>query len=100
MTGEVDGLADFVVEQLVATVNEGLSNVARHSGATATTVSIHRADSRLRLEITDNGSGMGEKPKRHGGISNMMWRAAELGGTCTVGAAQPDGMTLIWSVPV
>jgi PAS domain S-box-containing protein len=100
MTGEVDGLADFVVEQLVATVNEGLSNVARHSGATATTVNIHRADSRLRLEITDNGSGMGEKPKRHGGISNMMWRAAELGGTCTVGAAQPEGMTLIWSVPV
>ena len=97
--GDVDSLADFVVEQLVATLNEGLSNVARHSKASAARVRIRLAHGQLELEITDNGQGMSGAPKPLGGISNMMWRAAELGGTCTLGAAEPAGMSLHWKVP-
>ena len=97
--GDVDTLPDFVVEQLVATVNEGLSNVARHSGATEVTIDVKRSKGRLMLMICDNGAGMADRPKRRGGISNMMWRAAELGGECTLGAGDPRGMVLRWSVP-
>jgi signal transduction histidine kinase len=29
----------------------------------------------------------------------MMWRAAELGGTCTVAPNEPTGTQLLWNVP-
>jgi signal transduction histidine kinase len=30
----------------------------------------------------------------------MMWRAAELGGTCTVERNEPTGTRLSWRVPI
>jgi signal transduction histidine kinase len=44
--------------------------------------------------------GLPEAPKRSGGLSNMMWRAAELGGSCTVERNEPAGTRLVWHVPV
>jgi signal transduction histidine kinase len=52
------------------------------------------------LRIVDDGQGIPSAPKRSGGLSNMMWRAAELGGTCSVGANTPSGTVLEWRVPV
>ncbi len=100
ITGSLSDLPDHISEQLLATVREGLSNVARHAEATEATVEIHRTADELRLAITDNGVGMRPAPKRRGGLSNMMWRAAELGGTCTIGAGEPSGTELTWHVPV
>ena len=97
--GDVESLADYVLEQLLATVNEGLSNVARHSGATEVRVDIRLEGGKLTVEMRDNGVGISERPRRRGGISNMMWRAAELGGTCTVGANEPVGVAVLWQVP-
>ena len=52
------------------------------------------------LRISDNGVGLPNEPKRSGGLSNMMWRAAELGGTCTVATNDPTGTQLLWNVPI
>ncbi len=30
----------------------------------------------------------------------MMWRAAELGGSCSIEANQPTGTRLVWEVPL
>lgn len=98
--GDVDHLPDFIADQLVATVTEGLSNVVRHAEASEARVQIEHAGNRLRLSITDNGRGLPRQPKRSGGLSNMMWRAAELGGSCTVGRNEPNGTLLVWHVPV
>lgn len=100
LAGDLDTLPDFIADQVVATVTEGLSNVARHANATAADVRIERCADELSLQINDNGVGMPSEPKRSGGLSNMMWRAAELGGTCTVGPNQPTGTRLLWRVPV
>lgn len=100
LVGEIDDLPDFIADQLVATVTEGLSNVVRHANATAVYVLIERSSDRLELTIADNGVGLPNEPKRSGGLSNMMWRAAELGGTCTVGRNEPVGTTLHWHVPI
>lgn len=97
--GDIDGLPDFIADQLVATVTEGLSNIVRHAGATSATVRIERVSDALSLTVADDGCGLPDEPKRSGGLSNMMWRAAELGGTCTVGANTPTGTRLEWSVP-
>ncbi len=100
LVGDIDHLPDFISDQLVATVTEGLSNVVRHAGATSATVHIEHVRDRLSLTITDDGRGLPEGPKRSGGLSNLMWRAAELGGTCTVDRNDPTGTVLTWKVPV
>jgi two-component system, NarL family, sensor histidine kinase DevS len=100
IVGDVDHLPDFIADQLVATVTEGLSNVVRHAEASQARVHIEHVGDRLTLSITDNGRGLPSEPKRSGGLSNMMWRAAELGGSCTVGHHEPSGTLLVWNVPV
>lgn len=100
ITGDVDHLPDFISDQLVATVTEGVSNIVRHAEATEARIHIEHVGTRLSLSITDNGRGLPAEPKRAGGLSNMMWRAAELGGSCTVGHNEPAGTVLIWNVPI
>lgn len=100
LTGDIDGLPDFIADQLVATVTEGLSNVARHARATAAVLHIERERNALSMTMADNGVGLPDEPKRSGGLSNMMWRAAELGGTCTVAPNEPVGTKLHWRVPI
>ena len=99
LAGDLDHLPDFIADQLVATVTEGLSNIVRHADATSADIHISAADGQLSLVIGDNGKGIPSQPKRSGGLSNMMWRAAELGGSCTVGPNEPTGTRLHWHVP-
>lgn len=99
LAGDIDGLPDFIADQLVATVTEGLSNIVRHAGAANAVVHIERSHDELSLIVSDDGCGLPDEPKRSGGLSNMMWRAAELGGTCTVGPNTPTGTRLEWRVP-
>jgi len=99
LVGDVDSLPDFIADQLVATVTEGLSNIARHADATSADVHVERLTDGLSLRISDNGVGIPDEPKRSGGLSNMMWRAVELGGSCTVSPNDPAGTQLLWLVP-
>ena len=100
IVGDIDHLPDFIADQLVATVTEGLSNVVRHAEATWASIHIDHVGTRLSLSILDNGRGLPDEPKRAGGLSNMMWRAAELGGSCTVRRNEPSGTVLVWDVPI
>lgn len=100
IVGAVDDLPDFVADQLVATLTEAVSNVVRHADATEATITITRTDGDLRLVVSDNGRGIDAKPKPRGGLSNLMWRAAELGGSCSVTPCEPSGTELVWQVPV
>jgi two-component system, NarL family, sensor histidine kinase DevS len=100
LVGDLDHLPDFIADQLVATVTEGLSNIVRHANASAAWIHVDHVGDRLSLTIRDNGVGLPDEPKGSGGLSNMMWRAAELGGACTVGHHDPQGTQLIWSVPI
>ncbi len=97
--GDIDSVPDFVAEQLVATVVESLSNVARHANATSVKVTVVLADGVVRLMVADNGVGITGTPKPNGGLSNIVWRATELGGSCTVEAGDP-GTVIAWHVPV
>ena len=100
VANEIDMLPDFIADQLVATVTEGVSNVVRHAEASSTQITIDFDSETVWLIIDDNGKGLPDEPTRSGGLSNMMWRAAELGGSCTVGPREPTGTRLEWHVPV
>lgn len=100
VTGKLEGLPDFIGDQLIATLTEALSNVARHADANEVIIEVSRSDAGVSLTIRDDGVGMTGTPKPRGGLSNMMWRAVELGGTCSVAAGEPSGTILTWYVPV
>jgi two-component system sensor histidine kinase DevS len=99
IVGAVDDLPGFVADQLVATLTEAVSNVARHADATDATIRISVIDGAVRLVVRDNGRGIDTKPKSLGGLSNLMWRAAELGGSCSIAPVEPSGTELVWQVP-
>lgn len=60
-------------------VSEALTNVARHSGATAARVSIARRGDRLAIDVTDNGRG-GADPAAGTGLRGLEERVVSLGG--------------------
>jgi signal transduction histidine kinase len=99
------GLDDNVTaeqgEHLLAVLREGLSNAARHASASEVEVSAE-AESDVCLRISDNGIGMAAEI-RGSGLGNMSRRAADLGGTLVVAAADPvtrKGSALCWRVPL
>lgn len=98
--GSLDDLPEFVGDQLVATLTEALSNVARHAEATGATIEIERTASSVALNVHDDGVGLRGVPRPRSGLSNMMWRAAELGGSCSVEPGDPHGTVLAWTVPL
>jgi signal transduction histidine kinase len=74
---------------LFRVLQESLTNVHRHSQASASTVHLARKSGVVQLEITDNGKGISEEYLRHldkspnkagVGITGMRERVRELGG--------------------
>jgi len=86
-------------------VQEALSNVARHSGATACTVSLNSGGGLLRLVIEDNGRGVGPMANRltsGGGLGliGMRERAQALGGTFSIKERDGGGTVVSVTLPL
>jgi signal transduction histidine kinase len=86
-------------------VQEALSNVARHSGATACTVSLNSGGGMLRLVIEDNGRGVGSIATRLTsgpglGLIGMRERAQALGGTFSVKEREGGGTIVAVTLPL
>ncbi|MFJ4093988.1 sensor domain-containing protein [Kitasatospora sp. NPDC089913] len=74
-------------------VTEALANVAKHSGASTTTVDGRWARGRLTIEVTDDGRG-GADPGRGTGLTGLADRMAVVHGTLTV-SSPPGGPTTV-----
>lgn len=99
--GDVDGPeALALAEQVVATLREALSNVARHAKASNAEVHLALDGDELVLEVRDDGVGMHPSVARRSGLANMARRAEALGGTFTVGAGALSGTAITWRVPL
>jgi len=86
-------------------VQEALSNVARHSGATACTISLNSGGGVLRLVIEDNGHGVGTTANRltsGGGLGliGMRERAQSLGGTFSIKERDGGGTVVSVTLPL
>lgn len=68
-------------------VSEALTNVTRHSGATAAWVQIDREQDRLRLVVTDDGQG-GADPARGTGLAGLAERVSAIGGSMSLQSPQ------------
>lgn len=88
------------VEQAVFRVaQEALANVARHSGASATSVTLDATGGRVELQVVDNGRGFDPDGQNGGmGLRSMRERMQALGGTVNVESGR-QGTRLLASVP-
>lgn len=90
-------------EVIYRVAQESLNNAAKHSGARHVNLSLHAADKRVRLSVSDDGAGFSaqtawRKPMSFG-LAGMRERAALLGGTLTVRSAPAKGATVILELP-
>lgn len=100
LTGPIDSaVPDAVRPDLTAVLREALSNAVRHAEASAVSVAVIAAATRVTVRVTDDGVGCDPTAAR-GGLVNLRERAERHGGTFEVRAAQPRGTELCWSVPL
>jgi signal transduction histidine kinase len=100
----VDGPVDSAVPDpvrpaLLAVLREALANAAKHARASKIDIGVVARDGWLTLTVADDGTGIGE-PTRVSGLGNMHRRAEDLGGDCTIEAADPRGTVVTWRVPI
>lgn len=65
-------------------MQEALTNIARHSGATSVKIRLNRKGDNISFSVSDNGTGITEEKinsKKSFGILSMKERSASLGGT-------------------
>ena len=100
LDGPLDtGVDERVADEVVATLREALSNVARHAKASRVDVEVV-AGGDVCLQVVDDGIGPpAANGSRGKGLDNMAARAAKLGGSFTLRPGHPSGTILEWRVP-
>jgi signal transduction histidine kinase len=100
LVGPVDSaVPEQVRADLLAALQEALSNAVRHAHATRLSVRLRVEGSTVELTVTDDGVGTDPAAAR-GGLVNLRERAERRGGAFAVEPAEPTGTTLRWSVPL
>ncbi|WP_067824424.1 sensor histidine kinase [Actinomadura kijaniata] len=91
--GDLEALPAAAEVAAYRIVQEALTNVHRHARAGSAVVRLH-LNGDLHVTVGDDGVGMPPSARSGVGMSSMRERAAELGGSCTVGPG-PDGGTVV-----
>ena len=81
---------------------EAISNIARHAEANSVSIALEFAESRIGLEVEDNGQGfnLSESPNGSFGVLGMKERAALLDGTFAIDSQPGNGTRLAVTIPV
>jgi signal transduction histidine kinase len=100
----IDGPIDTVVsesttEHLLAVLQETLSNVAQHAGASQVSVAVE-VGTDVVVRVTDNGKGLPANPPEGRGLPNLRQRAASMGGDLVAAPLDMGGTVIEWRVPV
>lgn len=98
-----DGPVDTVIDgglatDMVATLREALSNVARHAGSRRVRIDI-RVDTAVTMTISDDGVGIDAAAPKGNGLRNMNERASAHGGAVTISPGPETGTLVTWTVP-
>jgi len=103
---EVDCPHDLVVTSAAVEVaayrivTEAMTNVIRHAGATRCSVALREVDGWLRVEVRDDGVGLGAVHRDGIGLTSMRERTAELGGIVSIANRSGRGATVTASLPL
>jgi signal transduction histidine kinase len=80
-------------------VQEALTNVARHAGASHAHVRLELGDARTRLVVEDDGRGVSGELTPHLGLLGIRERVTALGGSVTIGGGPGAGFRLEAVIP-
>ncbi|MEN3274787.1 MAG: two-component system, NarL family, sensor histidine kinase UhpB [Massilia sp.] len=101
--GEFSKLGNGLAISAYRIVQEALSNIMKHSGATAAEVTLvlDAEQGQLRIEVEDNGHGFDPTHSSEGiGIIGMRERVYALHGTIAVRSAPQRGTTVAIALPL
>ncbi len=87
-------------EAVLRTVQEALTNAARHAGAENLWLSVHRRDGALRLDFRDDGRASGGELRFGNGLTGMRERLEAVGGGVDARRADSGGVRLSAWLPV
>jgi PAS domain S-box-containing protein len=104
----LDRMDQDVETALFRVLQEALTNVHRHSGGSAVRIELKVDDHRVRMQVTDNGTGV--PPERLSilqedgaapgvGLAGMRQRMRELGGSLEIAPALP-GTSITVTIPL
>lgn len=80
--------------------SEALTNARRHSGASRVLVRLEHDERMLRLTVRDDGTGIPADAVGGVGLGSLRERAAELGGTLEITAAEGGGTLVAAALPL
>jgi len=85
-------------------IQEAISNIVKHSGASEFSVIIMKDKEILRTIITDNGCGIIDNEKIEGensgfGLLNMKERTEGFNGVLKIDSSETNGLTIIAEIP-
>ena len=89
--------------QLLRIMQEALTNVRKHAGASRVRIELARGGNELRLSVADDGVGFDPESDRASGrfgLKTMEERAASIGATLAVAAGRGEGVRLELRVPL
>lgn len=101
--GEFPELPPNSATAVFRVVQEALTNVARHAGATQVCIRIERSEDCVLLEIHDNGKGVAEAEMENAksyGLLGMRERIAGMGGEVNIQSAPGIGTSLYVRFPL
>ena len=98
LSGELSRVPPAIASDLLAVLNEALSNVAKHAQAHGVEVHIAIDEHRIALVVADDGRGIGPAGRRSG-LANMRARAQRRNGTFDCRPNVPSGTVVEWQVP-
>jgi PAS domain S-box-containing protein len=95
-------LPSAVAVQIFRIVQEALTNVARHAGASKVELEMSQSEGRFMLHLRDDGCGLHATPRRAGaiGLFSMAERAREIGAAFDVRQRQEGGTELSLVLPL
>lgn len=99
--GPVDAaVPDRIADELIASLQEALSNVVRHAAASRVDVEL-AVGQEFVLRVSDDGIGIppDADPSGGHGLANLRARAERLHGSVTLAANDTGGTLLEWRVP-
>lgn len=88
-----------VKEHLYRLLQESLTNVAKHAGATVVKVRLRVKEQGLRLMVSDDGAGQASERRPGIGLRSMQARARALGGSLVASNRRVKGWVVYLDVP-
>jgi len=101
VAGEFADLGEPLTLTAYRVIQEGLSNIAKHSGARQVRLQLDRGTDFINITVNDDGAGAGPDAHTRGlGLIGMRERLAALGGRLEISSAPGRGFELKAQIPL